>query len=201
MGLPNPAQMVAIIGEWFNTYGFWFLAAAAFIEGIFVIGMYVPGSLAIVLAVYTFGDSIYDLISIGVISFLSFVVANIFNYLLGKYGYYKFLLVIGQKDSIEKMKAAMKKHGNNIFLLTGFFPNFFAITSVCAGIANVSFWNFIRLAVIALFFWITVWTTVGSFIVNRIDLKNENQSFYLIAIVFLWGVFLVVKKTWYRKKD
>jgi len=162
--------------------------------------MYFPGSLAIALAVYTLGKTPLDLLYIGLISFASFLLANICNYFLGKYGYYKLLLLIGKKDTIDKMQSTMLKHGKKTFFLTGFFPNFIAITSVCAGISNINVFKTIKLQAISLLFWVTVWTIVGSLIIKHINLQDNNQSLYILAAIFLWGVYLVVKENIKSKK-
>lgn len=194
LGLPFPSEITIYIVNWFNLYGYWILLLAAFIEGIFVIGMYFPGSLVIALAVYSLGQTPIDLFCIGAISFISFLAANIFNYYIGRYGYYEFLLLIGGKDSITKMQETMNKYGNKTFLITGFFPNFIAITSICAGIAKLDFIKTVIQLSISLFFWVTIWIIVGSLIIKHVDLQDNNQSLYILGVIFLWAMFLIFKE-------
>jgi membrane protein DedA with SNARE-associated domain len=193
-GLPSPSELVTLIVKWFNLYGYWLLLLAAFLEGLFVIGMYFPGSLAIALAIYSLGKTPIDLFYIGIISFFAFMLSNFLNYYLGKYGYYKFLLLIGKKDIINKMQVSMNKNGNKTFFITGFFPNFIAITSVCAGISKLNFIKTISLLFFSLLFWVTVWTIVGSIIIKRVNLQDNNQSLYILAAIFLWAVYLIIKE-------
>lgn len=201
LNLPSPQELIFFIEKWFNQYGLWLLFFAAFVEGVFVVGLYFPGSLAIALAVYTLGKTPLDLFFIGSISFMAFFIANILNYYLGKYGYYKFLLLIGKNDTIDKMQNTMLKHGRRTFFFTGFFPNFIAITSVCAGISNMSILKTIYLQATSLFFWVTVWTIVGSLIIKQVNLQDNNQSLYILALIFLWGVYLVIKENIKIKKS
>lgn len=198
IGLPSPQELTILIENWFNLYGYWLLLFAAFLEGVFIIGMYFPGSLAIALAVYTLGKTPLDLFYIGGIAFIAFLFANVCNYFLGKYGYYKFLLIIGKKDTIDKMHQTMIKYGNLTFFFTGFFPNFIAITSVCAGISRLNIFKTVYLQASSLLFWVTIWTIVGSLLIKQVNLQDNNQSLYILAIIFVWGVFLVVKE--YTKK-
>lgn len=193
-GLPSPFELSLIIERWFTVYGLSVLFIFAFFEAFFIIGMYFPGSLAIALAVYTLGKTTIDLFYIGVVAFIAFIIANIGNYFLGKYGYYKLLLVIGKKDIIENMQKTMLKHGTKTFYITGFFPNFFAITSVCAGISKLNFLKTVYVQFISLLFWVTVWTFLGSLIIKHVNLQDENQSLYILASIFLWGVYLVIKE-------
>ncbi len=198
--LPSPQELVVIIVDWFNEYGFKLLFIAAFLEGIFIFGMYFPGSLVIALSIYTFGNSGTNLVIIGSISFFAFLIANICNFFLGKYGYYKLLLLLGKKDVIIKMQQTMLKRGNWTFFLTGFFPNFIAITSVCAGISRLSFGKLLLLQSTALLFWVTIWTIIGAIVITEIDLQDNNQSVYLLLVIFLWGIFLSIKEN-YKKKS
>lgn len=200
LNLPSPQELTAIIVGWYTKYGLWLVFIAAFIEGIFIIGLYFPGSFAIALSIYVFGKNPLDLFFIGGLSFLAFLHSNILNYYLGKYGYYRLLLLIGSKDTIFKMQQVMSRYGNRTFFVTGALPNFFAITSVCAGISNLKISKTIYLQATALLFWITVWSIVGSLIINQINLQDNNQSFYVISLVFLWGVFLIAKEYVKRKK-
>lgn len=193
-GLPSPSELVALIVKWFNLYGYWLLLLAAFLEGIFVIGMYFPGSLAIALAVYSLGKTPTDLFYIGAISFFAFMFANIFNYYIGKFGYYKFLLLIGKKDIIDKMQDSMDKHGSKTFFMTGFFPNFIAITSVCAGISKLNFFKTVSLLSFSLLFWVTIWTIVGSIIIKQVNLQDNNQSIYILLAIFTWAIYLIIKE-------
>lgn len=192
--LPSSNELFVKIQSWYSEYGLPLLFLAALIEGLFIIGMYFPGSLAIALAVYSLGDNLLSLFYIGAISFIAFLIANICDYYLGKYGYYKFLLLIGKKNIIEDMNNTMIKYGNRTFFITGFFPNFIAITSVCAGISNMPIRRAILLQAASLLFWVTIWTITGSFIVKKINLQSENQSYFILGIVFCWGVYLVIRK-------
>lgn len=197
---PSPYELSIIIERWFNQYGLWLLFFAALVEGFFVIGMYFPGSLAIALAVYSLGKTPLDLFYIGGISYIAFLIANILNYYLGKYGYYKLLLLIGKKDTVDKMQNTMQKHGNRTFFLTGFFPNFIAITSVCAGISNMNIFKTISLQATSLLFWVTIWTITGSLVIKQVNLQDNNQSLYILAAIFLWGIYLVIKENIKSKK-
>jgi membrane protein DedA with SNARE-associated domain len=200
LNFPSPHDLTSLIIEWFNKYGLRLLFLSAFLEGIFVIGMYFPGSLAIALAVYVLGKTPLDLFYIGGISFIAFLLANVCNYYLGKYGYYKFMLLIGQKDAIKSMHKTMEQKGNRIFFLTGFFPNFIAITSVCAGISNLNIYKTVLYLTLSLLFWVTIWTIAGSFLITRINLENNNQSIYLLGVIFLWGIYLIIKNYYKMSK-
>lgn len=198
---PPPAKVVIVISEWFKLYGYWVLIACAILEGLFVIGMYFPGSLAIAIAIYSLGNSAESLFYIGLLSFFSFLLANIINYFLGQNGYYRFLVFLGGQKSIDTMHRSMLKHGDRIFFITGFFPNFIAITSVCAGISKFKFIKFVRLLSMSLAFWITIWTITASYLLKSIDLTDNNQTIYLALLIFIWGLFLSVRSLFVKQAN
>jgi len=156
--------------------------------------MYFPGSLAIALAVNILGKSPIDLIYIASISIAGFLLANTCNYFLGKYGYYKVILLFGKKDTIDNMYLTMAKHGKKVFFITGVFPNLIAITSVCAGMTKMNFFHTIVQIFLSLTFWVSCWTILASLIFKQIDIKDNNQALYLLTFIFLWGIFIVVKE-------
>lgn len=201
ISLPTPEDLINIYRVLFESYGLWILFISAIVEGLFIIGLYFPGSLTIALSVLILGNTTLDLFLIGSISYVAFMLSNIMNYYIGKYGYYKLLLFISKKDTIDKMQKTMEKYGNRTFFITGVLPNFFAVTSVCAGISNLNIFRTLYLQATALLFWIFIWTLVGSLIVNHVNLNDENQSFYIIIIFFLWGMYLVIKDSIKKKKS
>lgn len=201
ISLPTPEDLINIYRVLFESYGLWILFISAIVEGLFIIGLYFPGSLTIALSVLILGNTTLDLFLIGSISYVAFMLSNIMNYYIGKYGYYKLLLFISRKDTIDKMQKTMEKYGNRTFFITGVLPNFFAVTSVCAGISNLNIIRTLYLQATALLFWIFIWTLVGSLIVNHVNLNDENQSFYIIIIFFLWGMYLVIKDSIKKKKS
>ncbi|MGV8018305.1 MAG: DedA family protein [Ignavibacteria bacterium] len=199
LNMPAPAELINSFEHLFETYGLWVVFFSALIEGIFLVGMYFPGSFAIVLAVYFLGKTPNNLFYIGCISYTSFLISNIINYFLGRYGYYRLLLLISNKGIMNRMQALMQKYGNSTFFITGVLPNFFAITSVYAGICKMNFRKVIILQLVSLAFWIIIWVIIGSLLVNRINIQDENQSYYIICLFFLWGVFLVVKEKTFKR--
>src|SRR5688572_18781666 len=85
----NISEFIDYSKTLFNNYGLLIIIVAAFIESFFMIGLYLPGSAVILLSVITSDYSASSLFKIGLYSLLGFTIANIANYYLGKFGYYK----------------------------------------------------------------------------------------------------------------
>src|SRR3989338_552338 len=191
--LPSPSELTQQIVKWYEIYGFIVVFISAIAESLFMLSIYLPGSLAIVLAVYSLGYSSQNLFIIGTIVVAGFTISNIVNYLLGKYGYYRLLLFFGKHDIIDDMQKRLEKRGLLTVFLTAFHPNFLAITLVCLGIGKIKFLKSLFYSFISATFWVTVWTIIVSKLVKKINLQDSNQSLYLLGGFFLWGVVLVIK--------
>lgn len=72
------------------------LFAAALLEGLFMVNIYLPGSFVIVLSVYLSDQSLSELAAIATVTWIAFLLASVINYLLGSTGGYRSLLALGR---------------------------------------------------------------------------------------------------------
>ncbi|MCI5050851.1 MAG: VTT domain-containing protein [Candidatus Pacebacteria bacterium] len=191
LGLPNAIVVSEFFLNQYEKYGFWIILLAAFLEALFILSIYIPASLVIVLSAFALGFDIQTLLKIGVISILGFMLANILNYYLGKFGYYKLLLKLGGNQSVEKIQNDFSQNPNKTIFFTSFHPNFLAITMISAGIAKSNLLKVIFQSLISLIFWISLWMSVIYIFFKDSQIsftENENQAFYFVGILILWGV-------------
>lgn len=193
LGLPEPEEMAEIINFFYNTYGVQILFFAAFLEGIFMISFYFPGSFVILLAVFISDKSITDLSYIATLSFLGFVFSVAINYLLGKYGFYHALLWMGKRNTIESMQKWLDHKGRIAIFLSAFHPNFLAIAVVCMGISREGILRTGMSASLSLAFWVPLWTIVAAVLLSQVNIEDPNQHWYIFAAFVVWGVFLIIK--------
>lgn len=189
--LPNSMEISDYFIHLYETYGLIIIVLAAFLEGLFMLSMYLPASLVIVLSAFALGFDIWTLTKIGLLSILGFTCVNILNYYLGRYGYHKLLLKLGGKESIKKIQSDFNNNQFKTIFLTAFHPNFLAITMVSAGIAKSNLLKVIIQSVISLIFWISLWMSLIIFLFkdSKLDLtENENIGYYFVLILFLWGL-------------
>ncbi len=192
--LPPPEEMAIIGRELYEQYGIVVLLIAAFVEGIFMVNIYFPGSFVIVLAVFLSDKSFMSLAVIGGSVWFGFVLAGAINYLLGKYGFYKLLLLIGRKDTVTRMQKWVDKRGNVAIFIAAIHTNFLAIAQVCLGIAKESLRKNLLLSGLSLAFWIPIWTFLFSIIIEKVNLEDSNQAWYIVATLFLWAIILIMKE-------
>lgn len=191
-------DMIYFLKEQYERHGLIIIVIAALLESLFMLGAYLPGSFAIVLSVILSDKTPTSLFLIGMASWIGFNIANIINYFLGKYGYYRVLLFLGKKSSIEKMKKWFELKEIKTIFWTSIHPNFLSLCIVAAGIAKARFQRIIFISAIALAFWITVWIIIASPFLKKIDVAETDISWYIVLILFLWGVINIIIEH-YRK--
>ena len=102
--LPDNEHLLLIVKDWFARYGLWIVFISAIIEGFLLLGQYFPGGFIIFLGVISAGKDFTRATEVVIVVCLSFFIAYSFNYLVGKYGWYRLLAKFGLMKSIEKSK-------------------------------------------------------------------------------------------------
>jgi membrane protein DedA with SNARE-associated domain len=188
LNLPSIPEMLVFFKELLIKYGLIVLILASFCEAFFMLNFYLPGSFVIVLSVLVSDKSFPSLAQVALFSWIGFVLANVINFYLGKLGYYKVLLFLGKKNTVENMKSWLSKNKNKAFFLSAIHPNFLAIAIVCAGIARSSFLQTISVSSLYLFFWIAIWLIIATPLLKEVSIEDPNQSWYIVSFFIIWGI-------------
>jgi len=187
LGLPSPQNIVDTAEALYNEYGYSILFAGAFVEAIFMVSMYLPGSFVIFLAIYFSDKSIGDLISVSAVVIAAVISANVINFILGRYGFYRLLRYLGGDAAVSSMTETFNKYGDRTLLFTGFHPNFLAIATVCAGIARRSPTRTLIWVVVSSFVWVPPIVWLSSVLVNEISKNAGNGHYVILAILLIWA--------------
>ncbi len=201
-GLPNTTEIANYFTIQYENYGLIIIIIAAFLEGLFMLSMYLPASLVIVLSAFTLGFDTFTLTKIGLLSILGFTIANIFNYYLGQFGYYKILLKLGGQDSITKVQKDFNENPIKTIVFTAFHPNFLAITMVSAGIAKANLFKTILWSIVSLIVWIALWMSliILLFKSRKLEIAESDYiGYYFVLILVIWGLFKCFKKQLTKK--
>jgi len=196
-GLFNSKSLSEFFIDSYTSYGLVIILLASFIEALFIISIYLPASLVIVLSAFALGFDLITLVSIGGLSIIGFTIANIINYYLGRYGYYRVLLKLGGRSSIKKVEEDFNNNQFKTIFLSSFHPNFLAITMVYAGISKSNLGKVIFQSIISLVFWVSLWMLIITLLFKNYDYNiNESNTtgYYFIVIIFLWGLFKCILK-------
>lgn len=150
--LPPAEELVLIVENWFDKYGFVALFLSSILEGLLLIGGYFPGVFVIFLGVLVAGSPL-EAAGAVFIATVGLIIAHIINYFLGKYGWYRLLTKFGMKDALEQSKKKLEKWGLIAIPMSYWLPSIGALTNTAAGIIHLPFKSFLKYSIFSSIFW------------------------------------------------
>jgi len=178
--LPSEADIIQVARNYFDRYGLITLLISSLLEGLLLIGWYYPGSLVIFLGVIFAGKNIPNVIEAVAIITLGLFTAFTINFFLGKYGWYRLLLNVGLKKSLESAQGRLTKYGLKAIYISFWHPNLAALTSTAAGILQFPFKKFIYNSLAATILWNIFWGTLV-YILGEASLTLIGLRFIIIS--------------------
>lgn len=188
--IPDAHALLASLETLYKTHGYALIFLAGLLEGMFVIGFYVPGS-----AVMLLGSA---LSATGVLSFpLSFFsglaglsISFAINYALGRFGWYHALAKLGLEPGMKTAKQKLEKYGVKAIFIGYLYPGSAAMLSTAAGILRMPFKQFIIASIIAQAFWGLCWGALAYFYgVTIIDFIMQYFLVAVFVVLVIWGVY------------
>jgi membrane protein DedA with SNARE-associated domain len=199
LDLPHPTESTEFLTKYFLTYGYATALIGAFLEGLFMVGWYFPGSLIIFLAVILAPTPLQAVISIAFVT-LGLFVSYVVNFFLGKYGWYRLLLFIGLENYLKESQERLRTYGARAILVTYFNPGLAAFTSTAAGTLQFPLAIFLTTSAVALIFWNSAWGILVS--IFREELFAVIYNWYLvIGGLLLWTLLRYVSIYRRERKD
>lgn len=187
--LPEDEKLIEMARGYFEKFGLITVFFAAILEGALLAGWYVPGGLVIFLGVILSHNITQAFLSV-LATIAGFMIAYIFNYYVGKYGWYKALLKLGVKNSLEKAEKEFSKNGFKTIYMSYWEPNLASLVSTAAGIAQASFKKFFFVSFIATTVWALFWGSVTYIFGQRI---LEYLGIIFFGVMIIWIVYIVFK--------
>lgn len=182
-GLPASEEIIASAQKYYESYGYWVVLVGAIAEGALFVNWYLPGSIVVALgAVFarTAGLNIFFMLFLVIVGFF---LTALFNYALGRFGWYHVFLKLGLKGPLEKVQSKVEDKGLKILFTTYVHPNFGALAATAAGILRLSFWKFFLYSLVSIAVWNSIWTTLfyyfGSGLLRHVNL-----------VIIIGGVFV-----------
>lgn len=188
--LPTGDELARIARDYFDTYGPITIFISAIIEGMLLFGLYYPGSAVIFLGVIFAGRNPGQVALIVTLIMLGLSIAYIINFLLGKYGWYRVLLLFGMKDAIVHAEQRLEHYGLIGIFSSYWQPNLAAITSTAAGILHFPFRKFLAYSTVAVFVWSSLWAIVA-YIVGEAALSLFTIP-VILAGIGIWIIFVLI---------
>lgn len=193
--VPSAEKIAEFAGEQYGRYGLLAVALAGVIEGIFMLGLYFPGSFILIAVVMVAPKTFPALFSIGLVALATFSATNALNYALGKYGFYKIFLAMGGQKQLERMRRVFRKWGSLAIFVTAIIPSYLAVTQICTGIARERFWKVWPIAIASLAFWITVVTVTVATISLKFSASSTGGAldWIITGALVLWGIYNIAR--------
>ena len=186
--LPPTDELTGIVKIWFDDYGLPIIFLSSIVEGMLLVGNYFPGVFVIFLGVIL-ADSISQAIVVVAVVTVGLFIAHMFNYILGRYGWYKLLVRFGLKSTVEQARNRLEKRGPIAILSSYWLPSVGALTDTAAGIIHMRFKKFLLYSIISVTFWDALaGTLVYSFkdIALTIGSPGSTGIVIVFAIIAVW---------------
>lgn len=192
------SQVITAAEDVYGVYGYYLIFLGAFIEGTFLIGFYIPGSLIVFLGV--------SLARLGITSFplvilfgtLGFTTGYSLNYLLGRYGWYKLIEGVGFEEQIKRTKAKIHSNYDKALFWGYIMPSTGAMLSTVSGILHIPFKKFlIRTLLIQ-----TFWSLVLGGLAYTFGMSFIHMFLVYFGLIALVGILIyIISKTRKKKPD
>lgn len=201
--LPSDEELVGIVQGWFDSYGLPAVLLGSFIEGILLVGNYFPGAFIIFLGVIL-ASSIPQAVAVIAVVTVGLFIAHIFNYALGRYGWYRLLVRFGLKGSVEQAREKLVKKGPIAILLSYWLPNLGALTDTAAGIIHMPFKKFLIFSLMSVTLWDIIFgTIVYSFKDFALLVITPGSSAMPTLFIFIaiWIIVVLIIDFYKRRKS
>ncbi len=185
--LPDTQQVLHLLQQAYQLYGYGIVFLFSFLEGIFIVGMFVPGTAIVMFGATLAGKGLLSLPLVIMAAAAGLICGSLVSYLLGKFAWRHMVPKIqGAGQFLTKMQNWHSEASWITFLS-------FASTGIGAGIATAAGalrMPFRSLAVFvscAHLFWVTVWASIAY--IFGVYIGNTVVAFAgVMAILIVIGI-------------
>lgn len=143
--VPPPQEIAGILGGWLAEKGLWFVLIAYFVEGLFVISLYLPGSFVLFSAALAV-HSAADVMKLWLVAQAAAALSLLLDYFLGRFGLHMPLVRLWGASRHASAADMLARHGPALFFVAGFHINWLAILTTLSGSGRVGLVRTLALA-------------------------------------------------------
>ena len=188
--LPSDDELREIARSMFSRYGFVLVLVSGLIEGVLLVGWYFPGTTLILFCLLFVAGDGSAVATLGAAAATGLSAAYLFNYALGRFGWYRLFLAAGLKEPLDRARMRLEQHGFAFLILSYWQFTLASLSSTAAGILRLSFISFAVLSTVAAFFWVGFWSALiyllGERAISLVGLP------FILAMLFLWVAAAIV---------
>jgi membrane protein DedA with SNARE-associated domain len=181
------AMVLQQLTELFNKYGALLVFAGGFIETLFLVGIYLPAGITIILGIIL-DPTLPNVFMVMSMCVLSAFFANIINFCIGKYGFVNFFNYLGAKQIL----AAQDKKNNSVgaILMSCVSPNILGITVVYHAMKGMKFYRLMWLSFLSTLIWVPILSVITLYYGQE---GVKQDSVLVFTYFFLgWIAYLIV---------
>ncbi len=194
----NTEAIMNYIRILYSQYGLILVFVGGFLETLFMVGIYLPASLTIALGILV-DPTFNGIFWVSVMCIVSAFFANLFNFVIGKYGLVKFFNFLGAKQVLQAQSK--KDNSHTTILLSCINPNLLGITVVYHALKGMNFNKLIYLSFLSTLIWVPILATIAFFVGEKLFQSNSVYVFLLLFII--WILYLIISneiKMYLQKK-
>lgn len=168
----------------YDSYGYALIFFGALLEGTFVLGLYLPGSLVILLGAALAKTGVIPFPMVIILAVAGFNCGFTLNYLLGKYGWYQIFERLGFKKQIDHAKAKLEKYEVMALLFGYVMPSAASFLTTAAGMLRLPYKRFIITSILIQSGWTLLWGSLA-FWLGLTFVEYFIQYFGFVVIIGL----------------
>ena len=196
--MPTSDELVSHFAALYARFGYEIIYIGAFLEALIIVSFFVPGVTALILGAVFARSGQLDLTWVVLTAALGALSGYGINFILGYFGFGKFITKLGYGSLLEKAKKNLKKF-NIVTVAVGFIhPNIGCFMSLAAGTLRISFPRFIGFAGLVTLFWFSTWGLLV-FAIGDVFLTIITKHFFVI--VFLVLSILILSTLYSSRED
>ena len=184
LGLPDKDAFILIIKKYFETYGVWLVLLAAIAESALVLGAYAPGSMVIFLGVILSVGNPPLAVAVVTATAFGFMIGFSFDYMLGRYGWYKLFMHLGFEKSLIKTKNRLEKYKYSMPWIGYSNPDLGSLVATSYGILGFTYFKFIKVSLLPNIIWCMFWgIAVYMLGDNALSVMGYKAALIFIAVL------------------
>lgn len=181
--IPTPQDILRYLENLYQVYGYFGLFIATFLESIAYLGLYIPGSFIIALAVFFSDGSFSSLAIITLVVDLALTITSIINYLVGSW--------ISTKSGINMERLKKTEIYSKGIFVSMLHPNLLSFYFFNAGLERHNFKKIFIVPIFMLPYGFLVAILLSRF--SGFAKQNLESPTFFLSIIVIWLVIAFVR--------
>lgn len=192
--IPTGQELIADFERIYLKFGYEIVLAAAFLESLVVVNLFVPGQVAMVMGIVFARTGQMSLPGVLLSAVVGALLGYSLDYALGRFGFAEIIERTGHLSLVQNAKKQLDRFGKKGLVVGFAHTNIGALLSLAAGISEISIKTFSAVAVLATFFWAVVWSILIYLSGEVILIIISRYAFLLFFLVVIWMILSRIRK-------